>query len=272
MRELLFFSTIPLIATILYGASLPVVGAALFARNELLLAIALPAVAGAGLTVGLAVLPPSLFSTFALYLIITGLVVAVSIVANRKELSPVRRQLLLGGLFAGSQSITGILMAISPATHTHMKHVLNGEILAINSFDIIATTIIIAIIIVVGIRNKYLVYAYLIDEERLCMLGRRNSVSLFFRVSVALIISFAVMQTGPLLSIAFLILPLLFGDTGRFGMSRFIKSSSLIGILSAVIGFYISISYDLPPAHTVAFTVLPTGLAFKFIFKLRCLR
>lgn len=276
MIELLMFSIIPFLATLIYGAALPAVGCSLFVRNELMLTLALPSVAGAALALGIAIGFSHYSSFAALYALMALFVIATSMIVNIKGLPPVRRQLMLAGLFAGSQAVMGISMAFSPSCHSHMSHLLNGEILALNGTDLVVAGVAVAILTILSVKYKLRIFAYLLDEEGLRVSQRRGVVALYFRIATALLISMSVMQLGPLLSIAFLVLPASFSDIGKSGMTRFIGVASAVGTVSAITGFYLSIRFDLPPAYTSAIGVIPIGLGTKIISKLiypfrRCL-
>ena len=67
-------------------------------------------------------------------------------------------------------------------------------------------------------------------------------------------IAIGVIMAGPLLVFGFMVLPPLAARTLARGMSSFLSLSSLIGLVIAVLGFYLSVRLDLPLGPTdVAF-------------------
>ncbi len=113
------FVFIPFLVMLTFASILPAAGCALYIRNEMMLAIALPPLTGASLILGvlLGISPESHSALLVVAFIITF---AVVILIGNLRLSEIRRQIALASLFAGGSVLIHLFMSISPHAHAHL--------------------------------------------------------------------------------------------------------------------------------------------------------
>jgi len=257
------FVVLPFLVLLSFSAVLPAVGSALYVRNEMMLAIALPPLSGAALTLGATIgLPPEGHTAlFAFSFLVTF--AAVSWLGSL-IIPEIRRQIVLAALFAGAGALTHLLMSLSPHAHASLSFLLTGELLSLGPFELLQSVLLSTAGIVMFLKFRHAVYAYCIDEE--IMRLRTVHFRLFstaYRLMVTLLIAAAVLFVGPLLTSALLIFPALLADSGKSSITTFVAVGVAIGITGATGGFMAGVAMDIPPAYTGSLGILAMGVVLK---------
>lgn len=257
------FYLAPMLTAMAYAATVPVVGGAVFLRNEILLGMVLPAFGSAVL--GLAVLagvppdrPPA-----AHVIVAAALFLLLSIPALRASSDSTahpRRELVLAGIFVGSQTVEYLLLHLSPRVHAGLSNRMHGEMLAPGwTTFAVAAGLNIAVLLVAG-KWRGLFYGHLLDETLLRVGGGRHRlVAAGYRALVAVTVTSAVITIGPLPATALLVFPAMFAGKAVSGMDGFFLATLGIGLLGTLGGFLASVALDLPPAHGVSAALPAAG-------------
>ncbi len=247
----------------LFSMVLPFMGAALYIRNEMMLAIALPPMSGAAVTLAVVCgLEPT--NHLVLFLAAFGFSFAALSWMGSVQLSIIKRQILLASFFVGGSVLTHLLISVSSHAHAHLSFLLSGELLSLGYSEFFQSLILclMSVIVVFAFRNA--VFSYCIDEE--IMRLRTHHFALFsviYRLFVTLIISAGVLFIGPLLTSALLIFPVLLADGKNRSIQSFFVVGVLLGIAGATSGFVTGVATDIPPAYTASLGILICGFALK---------
>jgi ABC-type Mn2+/Zn2+ transport system permease subunit len=266
---LLSFSVLPLVLITAFSFLTPAMGAVLAIRNEMMLALALPSVANAGMALGLFcgidpehVLSLYGFATFATLLSIVG--------ASRVRNSVSNREIYLAALFVGGHILSSTFSALSPVAHSHVSHLLDGEILAIGSTETGLLATICAVFMVLAILNRHGILAWCADSEFFRVGAPRYHLFLFAIYAIlATAITLGVATTGSLLVTALLVLPALFGNVGKGGIHKYLVLATGIGVTGSIAGFLVALAIDFPPAISAAVGIGAVGIGLRVLYMKR---
>ncbi|KMQ49416.1 Zinc ABC transporter, inner membrane permease protein ZnuB [Chitinispirillum alkaliphilum] len=260
------FVLVPFLVMVIFASILPVAGSALYIRNEIMLAIALPPLTGAALTLGVVtgISPENHITLFSF-----AFVIAFGIVSwlGNLRLSEIKRQIILASLFAGGSVVIHLLMSVSEHAHAHLRFLLTGELLSIDRAELFQSSLLCTAgwFLFAIFRNA--VFSYCIDEELMRLRSKRFTVfATFYRISITLIIAASVLYIGPLLTSALLIFPALLSDTGKSSIITFFAFAVTVGLLGAAGGFIAGVAGDIPPAYTASIAILAAGTVLKFVW------
>ncbi|MDG5814663.1 metal ABC transporter permease [Chitinispirillales bacterium ANBcel5] len=266
MSDFLFtfqFVLVPFFVLSVFATILPAVGSALYMRNEVMLAIALPPLTGAALTLGVALgLSPENHIALITFSFIVAFVV-VSILGSIR-VSRIKRQIILASLFAGGSVMTHLLMSISTQAHNHLSFLLTGELLSLGMWQLIQTAFLCLSVWVLLLFFKNAVFSYCIDEELMRL--RTVHFSLFtilYRIIITVLISASVLFIGPLLTSALLIFPALLSDTGKSSISIFFLIAVVMGLTGSITGFIAGVAADIPPAYSASVAIVVLGMVLR---------
>jgi ABC-type Mn2+/Zn2+ transport system permease subunit len=257
------FVFIPFLVMAAFASILPAAGCALYIRNEMMLAIALPPLTGAALTLGVLVgISPE--SHIALLVVAFIITFAVVILIGSLRLSEIRRQIALASLFAGGSVMIHLCMSISPHANAHLGFLLTGELLALDKMALLQSSLLCLFSWVAFLLFRQAVYSYCIDEEMMRL--RSDNFSLFsgiYRLIVVALMSASVLFIGPLLTSALLIFPPLLADMRRNSIVSFFTLGIVVALIGATGGFMAGVAMDIPPAYTASITIPIIGIALK---------
>ena len=276
MDEFLFtlsFAFIPLVTAVAFALVAPPLGATLSLRNEILLGIALPPV-GSAVIAGAMLLGVSPDATILLYILAAVALFLIMILlplnVGKKRISLRRRELILAALFCIGNTFTLIFMALSPSVESHFKNLLQGELLAVTTLEMIITIVTALTILVLGTKFRGILFSYSLDEEGLRITEKSyNFITILYRAAATLIITGGIILIGPLLTTSLLIIPAFFIEQRSKGLEHFIITSIIVGILGTVAGFLISVRTDLPPGPVAVCAIMACGIGVHFMYKNR---
>jgi ABC-type Mn2+/Zn2+ transport system permease subunit len=247
-----------LLGSSVLGLVCPLVGAYLILRRTVFLGLTLPQIAGAGVafafwlhqigilsnmggserTVGMV---GSLIFTF------LGMGLLGYLEQRGKGLSEGR----LAAAYSLAGALTILFIVFNPAGEVEILSLLKGEVIALSRTEIK---------ILLGVFGSVLAGMFLFRREFLLASFDRDLAfllkggNLFWDITLYLLaglsIAIGVIMAGPLLIFGFLVLPPLAARPLVRGMTSFLSLSSLLGLLMAFFGFYLSIRLDLPLGPT----------------------
>ena len=245
--------------SLLIGFICPLVGIYLVLRRLIFMAVALPQVSSCGIAFAFALHGWRIIPHFEQHsensIALAGAslftlgTLALLTLFEQKRRGSVDGRIGTAYVLAGAWSI--LLLLKNPYGEHGLLERLRGEIIAVSNSDLILTGVIFALILGVLIifKKELLLVSY--DREMAITLGKRVALwdGLVFLV-IGLTISLTVLSVGPLVTFGFLILPPLIARTFIHTMKQFSITASLIGGISAIIGFWIANEWDLPVGPT----------------------
>lgn len=256
---LLSFSAIPMLLVAAFSSVTPGIGAILSLRNEIMLALALPSVANAGMALGL-LFGIDAESNVLLYLFATGSTLALLLPFITGGRGTRTRELHLAGLFAGGQVFSMLFTSLSPRAHAHIAHLLNGEIMAAGRIETTAIAVGCVGLLTAGIILRTTLYSWCSDEP---FFRTGTARYRFFAFTIyALItatVTVGVATVGPLLVTALMVFPALLGDVGKKGVDFYAITVITIGLTGSIFGFLCALAFDLPPGVCAAAGVGAAG-------------
>ena len=150
---------------------------------------------------------------------------------------------------AGAASI--LFVAANPYGESTLLSLLRGEVLGVSLSHFWATIGVYGVIAVcmLLLQKEFTFVSF--DRETAITLGKNVAAwDLCLYLIIGLAIAFGVMTVGPLLVFGFLVVPPLAARQVTRGMWPFSIVASLIGGATALIGFYLSLRWDLPLGPT----------------------
>jgi ABC-type Mn2+/Zn2+ transport system permease subunit len=247
-----------LLGSSVLGLVCPLVGAYLILRKTVFLGLTLPQIAGAGVAFAFWLQHMGLLSNLgggergvgmvgSLLFTFLGMGLLGYLEHRGKGLAEGR----LAAAYALAGALTILFIVFNPAGEVEILSLLKGEVIALSRTEI---KILFAVFgsVLLGMllfRREFLLASF--DRDLAFLLKGGN---LFWDVMLYLLAGFSiaigVIMAGPLLIFGFLVLPPLAARPLVRGMTSFLSLSSLLGVLMAFFGFYLSVRLDLPLGPT----------------------
>jgi zinc/manganese transport system permease protein len=161
------------------------------------------------------------------------------------------QEALIGITYVSATALSIIFLDKAPHGEEALKTLLSGNLLWVTSKDIIWTFV---IYIFIGIIHIFL-------WKKFWEISKGNSKNILldflFFISFALVVTYGVKLSGILLVFSFLIIPALISGLLSENFLKRMMIGSFIGIISGLVGIYISYSMDLPtgPAIVIILTI-----------------
>lgn len=246
-------------ASLVIGCVAPLVGVYLILRRLVFLGVALPQISAAGITfayllhtVGVHLYPHQEEEQF---MALTGSVLFVGVaLITLATLERRGRGLVegrVGAAYAAAAAASILFVAANPYGESTLLSLLRGEVLGLSLSQFWATIAVyggIALCMLV-LQKEFTFVSF--DREMAMTLGKNVAAwDLGLYLLIGLAIAFGVMTVGPLLIFGFLVIPPLAARQITRGMWPFSIVASFIGGASALIGFYLSLRWDLPLGPT----------------------
>ena len=176
----------------------------------------------------------------------------------------------LGTAYVVAAAVSILLLSKNRYAEAGWLNLLKGEIITISNFDLILTTITLALVLVIlGLfRKELLLVSY--DRAFAITLGKRVVLwDVVLYLLIGLTVSMAVLSVGPLIAFGFLLIPALAARTFARDMRQLTIFASLFGGAVAFLGFWLAYQWDLPVGPTdvalLGITYAVTFLAGKII-------
>ena len=259
-----------LYVSIVIGLVCPLVGVYLVLRRLVFLGVALPQISAAGIafayllhTLGVHLYPHQeeeqvMALTGSILFVLVALIVLAAM--ERRGRSMVEGR--VGATYAAAAAASILFVAANPYGESTLLSLLRGEVLGVSLSQFWGTIAVFGGIAacVLVLQKEFTFVSF--DREMAMTLGKNVMAwDLCLYLIIGLAIAFGVMTVGPLLVFGFLVVPPLAARQITRGMWPFSIVSSLIGGTTALIGFYLSLRWDLPLGPTdVAVACVILGL------------
>src|SRR5436309_1004128 len=248
-----------LYASVVIGFVCPLVGVYLVLRRLVFLGVALPQISAAGIafayllhTLGFHLYPHQeeeqhMALTGSVLFVVTALITLATLERRGRGMVEGR----VGAAYAAAAAASILFVAANPFGESTLLSLLRGEVLGVSLSQFWATIgVYCGIALSMLLLQKEFTFVSF-DREMAITLGKNVmawDVCLYFLIGLA--IAFGVMTVGPLLIFGFLVVPPLAARQITRGMWPFSIVASLIGGATALIGFYLSLRWDLPLGPT----------------------
>jgi hypothetical protein len=139
----------------------------------------------------------------------------------------------------------------NPAGEVAILSMLKGEVIALtrSEIQILAGVFGFVLVSLILFRREFLLTSF--DRDLAFLLKGSNVLwNMLLYLLAGIAIAIGVIMAGPLLVFGFLVLPPLAARPWVSGMTGFLWSSSLLGLVMALFGFYLSVLLDLPLGPT----------------------
>ena len=243
--------------SVLIGFACPLVGVFLVMRRLVFMGVALPQISSTGVAVALSLplwlgIAPTIHASHAEHsLAFVGSVVfsltAILVLAFFERRGRGLPEGRLGTAYVVAAALSIVLLSKNTYGEAGWLDLLKGEVIAISDFDLILTAVTLALVLVVlGLFHKEIL---LVSFDRVMAITLGKNV-LFWDVLLYLLIgmtaSMAVLSVGPLIAFGFLLIPALTAHLFAHNMRQFTVLASLIGGVTAFLGFWLAYQWDLP--------------------------
>jgi len=161
----------------------------------------------------------------------------------------------LAAAYALASALTILFIVFNPAGEVEILNLLKGEVISLSRDELKLLALVYGVIYagLVLFRREFLLNSFDRDLSFL-LTGGSTQWNFWLYVLCGISIAVGVIMAGPLLVFGFMVLPPLAARTLARGMGSFLSLSSIIGLVTAVCGFYFSVRLDLPLGPTdVAF-------------------
>jgi ABC-type Mn2+/Zn2+ transport system permease subunit len=157
----------------------------------------------------------------------------------------------LAAAYALASALTILFIVFNPAGELEIVNLLKGEVIALSEEELKLLAVIYGVVFIglILFRREFLLTSF--DRDLAFLLtGGNVQWSFWLYVLCGFSIAVGVIMAGPLLVFGFMVLPPLAARSLARGMGSFFSLSSLLGVLIAIFGFYLSIRWDLPLGPT----------------------
>ncbi|MDX1950852.1 MAG: metal ABC transporter permease [Verrucomicrobiota bacterium] len=246
--------------SVLVGLISPILGIFLVLRRLIFLGIALPQVSSTGIAFALALhilaghdspIHDASEQTMAFVGSLSFTLVAVIVLAVMERRGRGLVEGRLGTLYVVATALSVLMLAKCPQAERGWLNLLKGELVALSLRDLVTTSIAFVIVCSVLFLFGRILLLVSYDREMAITLGKRPLVwDLVLYLLLGTTISVSVLSVGPMIAFGFLIIPPLTAHRIASSMKQLFLLSSLIGGLSAIVGFWIAYHFDLPVGPT----------------------
>jgi len=162
---------------------------------------------------------------------------------------------IIGGIATSAIALGTIIITTNPNQNVRIEQFLFGSLLLLRDLDVIA--VIILTVLVVGFISMFFnELMTLTFDQDFAKVNRFHPQ--WYQIGLAILTSWLVIigirATGSLLISSFLIFPTLIVMNFKFGFMKSFLTGILIAIVNFVIGFSISLWFDLPTGSTIVLT------------------
>ncbi|MFQ5713862.1 MAG: metal ABC transporter permease [Candidatus Scalinduaceae bacterium] len=246
-------------AGLIVGLVCPQVGIFFVLRRMVLLGIALPQISNAGIAFAF------LLHTLGLHffyhtesdkamaltgsLAFTFIAIFVLAILERRQKGFTENRIGFAYALAGAASI--LFVSWNPYGKAEVLSMLKGEIISIPDLYVWSMLAIYGTIFIflIGFQRNFILVSY--DYDMAITIGKKVILwDILLYMIIGIVISFGVMTVGPLVIFGFLLIPAIAARMISRGILLFCIISSTIGVIAALVGFYVSFRFDLPTGPT----------------------
>jgi ABC-type Mn2+/Zn2+ transport system permease subunit len=247
-----------LLGTVIMGLVCPLIGSYLVLRRTVFLGLTLPEIAAAGVSFTFWLQQTGFLPQLGQgqhgigmigSLVFTFLGMGLLGYLEQRGKGLAEGRLATAYALAGASTI--LFVVFNPAGQIEVLDLLKGEVIALSRSELRLLAVVFSAVFLtmVVFRREFLLVSF--DRDLAFLLkGRQVIWDVLLYLLAGLVIAFGVIMAGPLLLFGFLVLPALAARPLVKGMVSFLCLSSLLGVLMAFLGFYLSIRIDLPLGPT----------------------
>jgi ABC-type Mn2+/Zn2+ transport system permease subunit len=157
----------------------------------------------------------------------------------------------LAAAYAFASALTILFVVFNPAGELEILNLLKGEVISLSRGELKLLALVYGAVYfgLVLFRREFLLNSFDRDLSFL-LTGGGVQWSFWLYVLCGFSIAIGVIMAGPLLVFGFMVLPPLIARALARGMSSFFMLSSILGLATALGGFYLSVRLDLPLGPT----------------------
>jgi ABC-type Mn2+/Zn2+ transport system permease subunit len=260
--------------SVLIGFACPLVGTFLVLRRLVFMGVALPQISSTGVAVALSlpfwlgrgVTSPSSLREHALAFagatfFSLAAVLLLAFLERRGRGVPEGR---LGTAYVVAAALSILLLSKNRYAEVGWLDLMKGDVITISNFDLFLTAAALAVVLLaLGLFYKELLLVSF-DRNLAVALGK-NVVfwDVVLYLLIGMTVSMAVLSVGPLIAFGFLLIPALTAHLFAANMRQFTILASLLGGLTAFVGFGLAYQWDLPVGPT---DVVLLGLVYVLAF------
>jgi ABC-type Mn2+/Zn2+ transport system permease subunit len=247
--------------SVLIGFACPLVGVFLVMRRLVFMGVALPQISSTGVAIALSLPlwlgfrlrghPSESVHVAAFVGSMTLSLIAILVLAFLERRGHGQPESRLGTAYVVAASLSILLLAKNPYGEIGWLDMLKGEVITISNFDLALTAgTLVLVLAALGFFYKELL---LVSFDRMTAITLRKNVlfwDIFLYLLIGLTVSMAVLSVGPLIAFGFLLIPGLIAYLFARNMRQFTILASLIGGVTAFLGFWIAYQWDLPVGPT----------------------
>lgn len=264
-------------ASIIMGAVLPVFGVYFIMKRMVLMGIALPQVASAGIAlvvliaqkIKLFLLKPgqSPFLEESCIVLIAPIgsflaILVVLLIITWCEHRGMFREAMWGTVYIVSAALMVILLVLNPYAESHIATMMEGMVITVTTNQLLALFLVsFAVIVLFLFLNKGILLTSFDSDMAKSMGLKVTRWNIMHYLLFGIIISMGVMMLGPMFVFGYLLLPAFAARPWSVGMKKFYLVSSLLGGISAFTGVILSLWLNWPLGPT---EVLAASLVLLF--------
>jgi ABC-type Mn2+/Zn2+ transport system permease subunit len=243
--------------SVLIGFACPLVGVFLVLRRLVFMGVALPQISSTGVAVALSVpmwigaAQPAHEHALAFAGSTVFSLAAILILAFLERRGRGHPEGRLGAAYVVAAALSILLLSKNRFGEAGWLDLLKGEIITISNSDLALTAVTFGgVLAVLGLFQKELLLVSF-DRAMAVTLGKKVLFwDVLLYLLIGLTVSTAVLSVGPLIAFGFLLIPPLTAHLFARNMRQFSVLASLIGGVSALIGFWLAYQWDLPIGPT----------------------
>ncbi|MEA2071371.1 MAG: metal ABC transporter permease [Asgard group archaeon] len=247
-------------SAIVIGVVCSIIGVFVLLRGMIFLgqAIAHSAFAGASLAVLLGMDNPIIT------IIGFSLISAVGIgFVNQKQI--MNNEIIIGIVFSFFMALAVLFIGLHGEYSSDINSILFGNILLVDSTDFILLMVFSLVILVLIFLIKKELYFITFDNEQAKISGIPVTyISYLFLVVVSLTISVSLKAIGAILVFAMIVTPAATAHQWTYKLNKMILLSVIFGVISSILGLFLSYIFDLPSGSTIV-SLLTITFLISFI-------
>jgi ABC-type Mn2+/Zn2+ transport system permease subunit len=245
-----------MIASVLVGLVCPLVGVYFVLRRMIFLGVALPQLSAAGIAFALLMhrtlvgphphggASDAMMARLGATAFTLGGILVLAVLERRgREFVEAR----IGMAYAIAGALTILFLAADPWGEAHIVNLLKGELLAATETSVAFLACILAAIVItlLAFQKEFLLVSF--DHDLAVVFGKRTTLwDALLYLLCGVTISFGVLAAGPLVTFGFLLAPPLTARQLTRRMLTFSIASSVIGGITAFVGFCAAYRFDMP--------------------------
>lgn len=259
--EALHFSMIPFITALIFALLAPPLGATLAMRDESVSAISLP-IAGTAiiaLLIAMGIHPEQTYYLYPLTLLaLFGLMTLIHTYSSRSRSSSRFRTTILAATFVVANTVVLIVKEKSMHVENLFDTILEGDPLVGGTQQLIYTAILGTILLVCGTMFRGQLYTFALDADLLkSQKLHYKRTLLLHRFATAMVITGGILFIGPLITTGLLIIPGFLLERYSKGLTPFLISTMIVGIVGCAAGLLSSLHFEMsPPPLAVSGVIL----------------